>query len=98
MHISIVWAQCAPCAGERECRAPVVTTLDRFKLAELSVGAFASPDTFRALYDDVIELLETKYEQSAWEVHSQDDVTEDPEHGDALDRLRQEAEVVSRFG
>ena len=74
-----------------------MTALDGFTLAELSVTVFASPKTFTALYDDIIELLETKYEQSAWEVHSRDDVTEDPEYRDALDRLRQEAEVASRF-
>lgn len=74
-----------------------MTALDGFTLAELSVTVFASPETFTALYDDIIELLETKYEQSAWEVHSQDEVTEDPEYRDALARLRQEAEVASRF-
>lgn len=74
-----------------------MTDLDGFKLAELSIRVFAFPETSTALYDDIIDLLETKYEQSAWEVHSQDDVTEDPEYRDALDRLRQEAEVANRF-
>ncbi|MGO2932217.1 MULTISPECIES: hypothetical protein [Microbacterium] len=74
-----------------------MTALDGFTLAELSVTVFAPPETFTALYDDIIELLETKYEQSTWEVLSQDDVTEDSEYRDALDRLRQEAEVASRF-
>ena len=73
-----------------------MTELDRFTLAEVSVNVFASPETFAALYDDSIELLETKYGGSAWEVHSQDDVTGDPEYRDALERLREEAEVMNR--
>lgn len=71
--------------------------IERFRLAELSINVFASPETFAALCDDVVALLETKYEQSAWEVASQEDVTDEAEHGDALDRLREEAEVSSRF-
>jgi len=74
-----------------------VTDVEQFRLAELSVRVFASPETFAALYDDVVALLEAKYEQSAWELASQEDVTDDAEHRDALDRLRQEAEVASRF-
>lgn len=54
----------------------------------LSSPMYAPPETFTALYDDIIELLEAKYEQSTWEVHSQDDVTEDSEYRDALDRLQ----------
>lgn|GEM_PF-3392731 len=74
-----------------------MTDVEQFRLAELSVRVFASPETFAALYDDVVALLEAKYEQSAWELASQEDVTDDAEHRDALDRLRQEAEVASRF-
>jgi len=74
-----------------------MTDIEEFRLAELSVRVFASPETFAALYDDVVALLEAKYEQSAWEVASQEDVTDDAEHRDALDRLRQEAEVANRF-
>lgn len=80
-----------PLLGELD----IVTTLDGFTLAGLSVTVFAPPETFRALYDDIIERLETKYEQNTWEVHSQDDVTEDSKYRD-LDGLRQEAEVASR--
>lgn len=74
-----------------------MSDIEQFRLAELSICVFASPETFAALYDDVVALLETKYEQSAWEVASQEDVTDEAEHRDALDRLRQEAEVASRF-
>ncbi|MCR2817660.1 hypothetical protein NQ166_02315 [Microbacterium sp. zg.Y1090] len=39
--------------------------IEQFTLAELSIRVFASPETFAALYDDVLALLETKYERSA---------------------------------
>lgn len=71
--------------------------LEQFKLAELSIRVFTSPETAAALYDDVMTLLEVKYDQSAWEVSSCADVTNDPEQRDALDRLRTEAEIASRF-
>ncbi|MCR2812539.1 MULTISPECIES: hypothetical protein [Microbacterium] len=67
--------------------------IEQFTLAELSIRVFASPETFAALYDDVLALLETKYERSAWEVASQEDVTDNAE---ALDRLRREADVARR--
>ncbi|MCR2814706.1 hypothetical protein [Microbacterium jiangjiandongii] len=74
-----------------------MTDIERFELGVLSIRVFASSETFAALYDDVVALLETKYEPSAWEVVSEEDVTDNAEHRDALDRLRQEAEVASRF-
>lgn len=74
-----------------------MTDIEQFRLSELSVRVFASPETFTALYDDVGALLEAKYEQSAWEVSSQEDVTDDVEYRDALARLRQEAEATSLF-
>ncbi|MFP1603868.1 hypothetical protein ACLD0U_14395 [Microbacterium sp. 2216-1] len=73
-----------------------MTELDRFTLAEVSVNMFASPETFAAPYEDIIELLETKCGGSAWEVHSQGDATGDPEYRHVLERLREEAEVTNR--
>lgn len=69
-----------------------MNNIDQFKLAQLSIEVFASPETFTAIYDDVVRLLETKYEQSTWEIVSEEDVTDDVEHRDVLHRLRLEAE------
>jgi len=82
---------------DRECRAAVVSDLEQFKLAELSVRVFASPETLTALGDDIVALLETKYDRTAWEVDLPEDVTDDPDHREALERLRQEAEVDTRL-
>lgn len=72
-----------------------MTDMEQFKLAELSIRMFASPDTFAALSDEIHRLLEEKYEQSAWETAAQDDLTGDLEHRNVLERLRHEAEVVN---
>ena len=74
-----------------------MTGIEQFKLAEVTIGVFASPETCAALYDDVMTLLEAKYGQASWEVASLEDVTDDAEHREALERLRQEAEVAARF-
>lgn len=74
-----------------------MTDTEQFRLAELSIRLLASPESFAALYDDVVALLEATYEQSAWELASQEDVTDGAEYRDALDRLRQEVEAASRL-
>ncbi|WP_316300655.1 hypothetical protein [Clavibacter michiganensis] len=73
-----------------------MTDVEQFRLAELSIRMFASPETIAALLDDVVGLLEKTYDPSAWEVASQADVTGDAEHREALIRLRQEVEVARR--
>lgn len=75
-----------------------MSDLERFTLADLSVQVFASPETFNALYRDVLQLLETTYAPSAWEVAINEDVTDDPDHRDAYERLREEAEIASNSG
>jgi len=72
-----------------------VSDLEKFTLADLSVRVFASPETFDALYRDVLQLLETTYAQTAWEVAVNEDVTRDPEYRDSYERLRAEAEIAS---
>lgn len=73
-----------------------MSALDRFRLAELSVQVFASPETFADLYRDVLDLLEKKYEKSAWQIAATEDMTDDPEYGDTCHHLRTEAEMASR--
>jgi len=73
-----------------------VSDLDRFTLAEVSVNDTAATETFADLYRDIIDLLETKYEHSAWQVASNEDIADDPEYRDAYRDLRTEAENAAR--
>ncbi|MCC4908453.1 hypothetical protein [Microbacterium sp. cx-59] len=75
-----------------------MSDLEKFTLADLSVHVFASPETFDALYRDILQLLETAYEQSTWELAVDEDVTDDLEHRDTYERLREEAESARGSG